>query len=1185
MSQLTSPAADAADRQGRLRIWDRLRRAVQEGTPFRAARSNCGPAGTDGRPQMGGYGARRRVFPAAAETTSAGFTGTAESRSRGSTMRSCVTRMARLMICACLALGIAGIWAVPAQAASLTVTDCTDDSGAGTLRAAVTQANSDPAGDTITFGCSGTITLQSPLSLTNPMTIDGSGQNVIIDGGGSVQLFTITGNGSATPTILNDLTLENGNATDGGAIENEGDFEVDITNTTLTGNSATDGGAIYNIDYGANPGAGATVQITNSTFSGNSATDGGAIYDTEDYMGFGQVFINDSTFSGNSASSDGGVIWNEGPTSYNPVLNTGADGINISASTFSGNSASSDGGVIYNNDGVPIGVGTATITNSTFSGNSASSDGGVIDNQGTASVTSSTFSGNSVTGNTEGAIIFNDNDSGKAGPTASIGGSIIANSTGTDCLNEGTLTDWGYNLEDVAQSTCGFSSAKNDILGTSPGFVLDSSGNPVLTNNGGPTQTIALSSASPAIDQIPVSYDISNPNPTPLCPSTDQRGSTRPDGGESACDMGAYESDYATNTQAAPTIVQQPQGYRGYANGPAVTLSVLTSGNPAPSYQWYSSTDGSTFSQISGATSPAYTVPVSTAGVTQYYVQASNAAGSADSNTVTVTLLPSLVWQSAPSLPEALTGQAFVTGADGTLYAIGGLDSGGDPVSTVYSFNPATGTQWQTAPSLPVPLADLAAAVGADGTIYAIGGLDSGGDPVSTVYSFNPATGTQWQTAPSLPVPLADLAATTGTDGTIYAMGGFGNDGTVSTVYSFNPATDTQWQTAPSLPVPLSYLVATTGSDGTIYAVGGLSSGAAASTVYSFKPRTDTQWQTAPSLPETSAVAAVTGTDGTLYAIGANQSSGNFVYSLKPGTDTQWLTAVSPLPAGDTGGPATAGSDGSIWVLGGSGAVYTTYSADYTLAVAKSGSGSGTVKSALPGITCGSTCSHSYNTGALVSLTAAPARGSTFTGWSGGGCSGTGTCTVTMSSAQTVTAAFSANTWTVNPGGAITAKAHPATMKDPTAGQSVTCASSTAAGSLESGSGLAATGIGTLTSITFTDCAVKGTNVTVTFSGTMPVNGLSYRAATHTASLAITHVHGTLSGTGCSATIDGTKATAHNGKVTAEFLNGTDKLKILASGGALHLYNVNCSGTFSNGDAVNFAASYKLSPEQTITSP
>src|SRR6266496_1102705 len=86
----------------------------------------------------------------------------------------------------------------------------------------------------------------------------------------------------------------------------------------------------------------------------------------------------------------------------------------------------------------------------------------------------------------------------------------------------------------------------------------------------------------------------------------------------------------------------------------------------------------------------------------------------------------------------------------------------------------------------------------------------------------------------------------------------------------------------------------------------------------------------------------------------------------------------------------------------------------FTLTVNKSGSGSGTVASNPAGISCGATCSAPYNSGTVVTLTAAPAGGSTFAGWSGGGCSGTGSCVVTMNAATTVAATFNVQTFTLS---------------------------------------------------------------------------------------------------------------------------------------------------------------------------
>ena len=64
------------------------------------------------------------------------------------------------------------------------------------------------------------------------------------------------------------------------------------------------------------------------------------------------------------------------------------------------------------------------------------------------------------------------------------------------------------------------------------------------------------------------------------------------------------------------------------------------------------------------------------------------------------------------------------------------------------------------------------------------------------------------------------------------------------------------------------------------------------------------------------------------------------------------------------------------------------------ITVKKAGTGSGTVTSIPPGIDCGSTCSASFAAGTSVTLTAVAASGTTFGGWNGGACGGTGICTV-----------------------------------------------------------------------------------------------------------------------------------------------------------------------------------------------
>jgi subtilase family serine protease len=80
----------------------------------------------------------------------------------------------------------------------------------------------------------------------------------------------------------------------------------------------------------------------------------------------------------------------------------------------------------------------------------------------------------------------------------------------------------------------------------------------------------------------------------------------------------------------------------------------------------------------------------------------------------------------------------------------------------------------------------------------------------------------------------------------------------------------------------------------------------------------------------------------------------------------------------------------------------------FALTVTEAGTGSGSVSSSPAGISCPSTCSANFNSGTVVTLTAAAGSGSTFAGWSGA-CTGTGTCSVTMNAAKSVTATFNSS--------------------------------------------------------------------------------------------------------------------------------------------------------------------------------
>jgi hypothetical protein len=197
-----------------------------------------------------------------------------------------------LLLGLCLGLG-ATVRSAHAST-SITVNTCDEVH----LDAAIAQANSDNAGDTITFSCSGDIPLTNALTISGSMTLDGSGQSVTLDGGHSVQGLQVRSLGRLT---LKALTVANGQAstasnTTGGGISNAG--TLSITKSTLNGNAAEVGGGIYNTG---------TLSISNSTLSGNAAETGGGIYNNG-----GTVSLSNSTLSGNAASNDGGGIYNPG---------------------------------------------------------------------------------------------------------------------------------------------------------------------------------------------------------------------------------------------------------------------------------------------------------------------------------------------------------------------------------------------------------------------------------------------------------------------------------------------------------------------------------------------------------------------------------------------------------------------------------------------------------------------------------------------------------------------------------------------------------------------------------------------------------------------------------------------------------------------------------------------------------
>ncbi|MFN8636310.1 MAG: kelch repeat-containing protein [Chloroflexota bacterium] len=159
------------------------------------------------------------------------------------------------------------------------------------------------------------------------------------------------------------------------------------------------------------------------------------------------------------------------------------------------------------------------------------------------------------------------------------------------------------------------------------------------------------------------------------------------------------------------------------------------------------------------------------------------------------------------------------------------------------------------------------------------------------------------------------------------------------------------------------------------------------------------------------------GTVGVTYSKSLQATGGIAPYS--------WTVSTGTLPTGLTLNGTTGAISGTptvaatatftIRVADANAQTTSPVTRDYTLVIAdtpknltvtRNGTGSGTVTSSPTGIDCGATCTFSFASGTQVTLTATPASGSVFSGWSGACTNLTGTCIVTMDVAKTVTATF-----------------------------------------------------------------------------------------------------------------------------------------------------------------------------------
>jgi hypothetical protein len=247
-----------------------------------------------------------------------------------------------VLLMAALAAGMlmTAVLAGPAQATTFPVTN-TNDSGEGSLRQAISDANASAGEDTINFdpSLSGqTITLGSQLTIADSagLTIDGGSANITVSGNNAVRVFDVLF--ADAKLTLNNLTVANGRINFGGGIFNNGTLTVN--NSTLSGNNANEpfgsggGGGIWNAESG-------TATVSNSTLSGNSAQiAGGGIFNRG-----GTLTVTNSTLSGNSANNGGSLSSNGGSvTLQNTIVANSPSGGNCDGTiTDGGHNLDSDG--------------------------------------------------------------------------------------------------------------------------------------------------------------------------------------------------------------------------------------------------------------------------------------------------------------------------------------------------------------------------------------------------------------------------------------------------------------------------------------------------------------------------------------------------------------------------------------------------------------------------------------------------------------------------------------------------------------------------------------------------------------------------------------------------------------------------------------------------------------------------
>jgi hypothetical protein len=427
------------------------------------------------------------------------------------------------LVVACLPVASAAALSYPVETNA--------NAGAGSLRAAILEANAHTGADSIPIEVTGTIELEEKLPvISGEVTIAGPGAGALTierTVSTAFRIFEFT----STDATVSGLTISGGKDHWGAGIFNTSG-SLTLVRVAVSGNQAF--------------------------FEGSEATvfaAGGGIVSS------GPLTLRESVVSGNSAIVRGGE--NQAVAVGGGIEASGA--LTIERSTISGNSAESyaeeEASTTAEAGGLLSTGGPAAIRESTISGNSAHATEGqswTIARGGGMAVNALTLTGTTVTGNSvaveeNGSLLLVGGANIRAEGTVSVRDTIVADPLGdgsscdTDPPGSGALDSGGFNLDE--DGSCGFGDP-SDLVSAAAGL------DPVLRDNGGPTPTHALLPGSIAIDRG-----------NSFGSGLDQRGLPRPsdfpdvsnkEGGDGA-DIGAFELQAPRLAAGGPAVVtEQP---------------------------------------------------------------------------------------------------------------------------------------------------------------------------------------------------------------------------------------------------------------------------------------------------------------------------------------------------------------------------------------------------------------------------------------------------------------------------------------------------------------------------------------------------------------------------------------------------------------------------------------------------